>query len=218
MLALWLLAGALAGDVALPAYREAVVQRHWQQANQRIESACRTVIAGQTVCEPEPLRDALTQLTEVERHLTVDARLLYLAGLAHRSLGERALAERKFQQSTALDPDRQDAWHDLGELYLLDGRYPEALNAFGHVTRLVNTGTHAWLGPWRQAEAAAHLRDIDAFERHLRLALRRGFSFRMIEGLPNWQSFYADPVVRPSINKLVTAFGDPSTLETLEAN
>jgi hypothetical protein len=49
----------------------------------------------------------------------------------------------------------------------------------------------------------------------MKQALARGFSFRQIEGLPPWKGFYADPVMRDSIEKLITVYGTPETLETL---
>ena len=108
------------------------------------------------------------------------------------------------------------AWHDLGEILLQDSRFDEAAEAFAHVTELVDTGPKSWLGPWREAEVAAHQGRPEAFEKHMKLALQRGFSFRTIRGLPNWRQFYADPVMGPSVTKLVTVYGTPDILKSLE--
>jgi hypothetical protein len=74
-----------------------------------------------------------------------------------------------------------------------------------------------WMGPWRLAEVAANQHDADAFEDQMREALRRGFSFKTIAGLPNWQRFYADPVLHDSIEKLVTVYGDAKILDSLKS-
>ena len=48
----------------------------------------------------------------------------------------------------------------------------------------VKIGYSAWPGWFQLAQVDGHLHRADAFEDHLRQALRYGFSFRMIEGQP----------------------------------
>src|SRR5690606_3485539 len=98
---------------------------------------------------------------------------------------------------------------------LVQGRYDEAKSAFEQVTRLISKGPGAVIGPRRLAEIAAHQGDAEAFETQIREALRRGFSFRDIAGLPNWQRFYADPRLQDSVVKMITVYGDRRVLETL---
>jgi hypothetical protein len=203
-------------EVPLPDYRDVVVQRTWHDVDSLIEAACSGPPGAQT-CNEEPLVEAIQTATAFQDVVTEDARLEYLLGLAYLSKGDRAAGRAHLEGAVQLDPDRPDAWHDLGEVYLQDGQMDEAGEAFGHVTRLVDSGSKAWLGPWRQAEVAAHQGDPEAFETHMKLALKRGFTFRTIRGLPNWRRFYADPRMQSSIRKMVTVYGTPDVLESLEA-
>lgn len=200
---LLLLVGLALAEVPLPSWRDELAVQRWHEVDALLT-------AGQA-------EEAIAAVRRFEARVTPDARLAYLEGLAHRQLGDNRAAERAYVRSVDMDPARQDAWYDLGELYLVQGRYDEADVAFGHVEELVDRGDRAWLGPWRRAEVAGWRRDPDAFEAHLREALRRGFTFREIEGRDNWRAFYADPVLRDSIRKLVTVYGDDSTLDSLEA-
>lgn len=205
---------AASASMPLPDYRDALVQAAWYEVNGLIDAACvdRPVHLG---CHPEPLAEAIEKATAFQAQVTRDARLEYLVGLAHRSGGDDQAAERSFRAAVELDVDRADAWHDLGELMLAQGRYDEANTAFEHVARLVDDGPRAWLGPWRLAEVAAHRKDPDAFEAHMRRALERGFTFRTIRGLPAWKGFLADPTMRPSVEKLITVYGTPDVLDSL---
>ena len=144
-----------------------------------------------------------------------DAGLAYLQGLAWRYLGETERARAALLQAVALDPDDRAAWYDLGELYLADGELQSASEAFAQVTRLIPEGPEAWIGPWRQAEVAAARQDAAAFEQHLRAALTHGFDLRQIAGLPNWKAYLADPVVGPSVEKLITVYGSRDVLDSL---
>lgn len=205
---------AFAG-MPLPDYRDALVQAVWHEVDSLIEAACLDRPA-QLACHPEPLAEAIQRATQFQRQVTPDARLEYLIGLAHRSGGDPTAAERSFRSAVALDADRADAWHDLGELMLLQGRYDDARVAFEHVARLVTDGNRAWLGPWRLAEVAGHQKDPAAFETHVRTALSRGFTFRLVRGDPTWRGFLADPVIGPSARKLITVYGTPDVLQSLE--
>lgn len=198
----------------LPDYRDELVQVTWHRVNSLIEAACDSEPGAR--CNPEPLDEAIARATAFQAQVTPDARLEYLIGLAWRARGDPGEAEQHLRAALVLDGNRADAWHDLGELLLSQSRYDDAGEAFAHVSRLVDSGSKAWVGPWRQAEVAAHLKDPDAFERHMKIALERGFSFRTIRGTPNWKGFAADPVMGPSVAKLITVYGTPDVLESLQ--
>ncbi|MCB9674985.1 MAG: tetratricopeptide repeat protein [Alphaproteobacteria bacterium] len=202
-------------EVPLPDYQDALVQRTWYRVNSLIEAACSNG-PGVMACAKEPLDEAIGLASTFQAQVVQDARLEYLLGLAYLSRGDRSEGETHLRIAVRLDPERSDAWHDLGEILLQDSRFDEAAEAFAHVTELVDTGPKSWLGPWREAEVAAHQGRPEAFEKHMKLALQRGFSFRTIRGLPNWRQFYADPVMGPSVTKLVTVYGTPDILKSLE--
>lgn len=210
---LWL-AVALA-EQPFPAYDEVVVARVWDKLNSLIDAAC-IGVGPERRCSHEPLDEAIQRGQAFQRDVLLDGRIQYLIGLAQLSKGERSAARQSFDQAVALDPGRIDAWNDLGEMALTDGDYARAHEAFTHVATTLDTGPQAWIGPWRLAEVAAHQRRPEAFEDHLRTALERGFSFRQIAGLPNWRGFLADPVMGPSVRKLLTVYASPAVLESLQ--
>jgi tetratricopeptide (TPR) repeat protein len=204
-------------EVPLPSYRDDLTLAAWHAINSQIENAC-DLPAGaiSLVCSDPMLNKAIDEANNFQNSLFVDARLEYLIGLAHRYAGRTQLATGHFKQAILLDNTRQDAWYDLGEIYLAQGKYDEAQHAFQQVSDLVPTGRHSWIGPWRLGEVAAHRGDVEDFESHMREALRRGFSFNNVKGLTNWKNFYANPVLHDSIEKLITVYGNPAVLETLE--
>lgn len=211
---MWWVAVAV-GSAPLPDYREELVQRTWHRVDSLIEAACSGPL-GATQCHPEPLEEAIQRARAFQEQVTPDARLEYLVGLAWLRLGEPVKGEAALRRALALDAARADAWHDLGELLISQGRFAEAREAFEHVARLVPDGSRSWLGPWRLAEVAAHVGDAQAFEAQMKIALSRGFSFRQIRGLPHWKGFAADPHIGPSVRKLVTVYGTPDILESLD--
>lgn len=222
---LWGLAGVLAGSlwvspaiagVPLPSFREELVVSRWYEVNDRIERACKTPQGVQFQCDPDELRAAIRDAEQFQQRLFRDARLEYLQGLGWKLLGDKTRAKQKFQDSLALNPERAESWSDLGDMWMSEGNLDEAEKAYQEVARLHSTGPNAVLGPWRLAEVAAARGDAAGFEKHLRKALEEGFSFRNIEGLPNWQRYYADPRIRDSLEKMVTVYGDASSLKTLE--
>jgi len=201
--------------VGLPSYREALIQRTWHQLNDRLEQLCRFDTRAQAVVcsqDPEPLLD---HARAFQKHVTLDAGLAYLIGLGERYRGQHKLAKRHYREALELDPTYTAAWHDLGELHLIDGQIDLAHEAFSQVANLHETGPNCWIGPWRLAEVAAHRQDAQEFEAQMREALRRGFSFRQIDGLPNWKAFYLDPSLQMVIDKLVRVYGTKETLDSL---
>lgn len=189
-------------EIPLPSYREQLVQQAWYESNQLLEAGL-----------PE---EAAHKAEAFQREVTPDGRLEYLIALSWRLRGDLDKAEQHYRNALDLDPGLDEAWSDLGELLLISGRLDDAEQAYKHLSRLVVDGPYGWLAPMRLGEVAAHRRDPEAFERHMHEALRRGFQFRTIEGLPNWQAFYRDPVMHDSVEKLVTVYGDGATLESLK--
>jgi len=196
---LWL--GVAHAEMPLPSYRDAASHAAWYQVNALVE-------AGH-------YQDAIAKAKAYETTVNETAGLEYLIGLSWRYLDDGRRAERYLRHAAELDPTYPAPWSDLGEIYLVQGRYDEARRCFQHVADLVKTGPGSATGPRRLAEIAAHDGDATTFEKEIREALRRGFSFREIAGLPNWQRFYADPRLRDSITKMVTVYGDPSVLDSL---
>jgi tetratricopeptide (TPR) repeat protein len=204
-------------DMPLPTYEDWLARSKWHEVNATLEANCRYVpLEAAIVCEDLAAVDRLIgEVESFQRHVLRDAGLEYLVGLAWRYKGGNQRARGKFESAIALDPNYTAPWSDLGELYILSGDFSRADAAFAQVTRLENTGPKSWIGPWRQAEVAALLQDPQAFDAHMHEALARGFSFRQIEGLPNWKAFYADPVMRDAVEKLITVYGSREILDSL---
>lgn len=202
---MWLLLAFLLdahAEMPLPSYRDELVREKWHEVNELLESG--------------RLDEAIARAEAFERHVAEAGSLAYLIGLAHRVQGRNDDARDHYERALALDPTLAEAWYDVGEIYVLERRLDDAERAFTKVTELVPEGDKSWYGPWRLAEVAAHKRDAAAFEQHMREALERGFSFRAIgvQDLANWHRFYADPALRDSIDKLLTVYSDPQTLES----
>jgi tetratricopeptide (TPR) repeat protein len=196
------LMGVARAEMPLPSYRDALVHEAWTSANDLLEAGL--------------LAEAAAKAQEFEDTVTPDGSLEYLIGYSWRLRDDNAQAEAHYSRALELNPDLPEAWSDLGELYLVEGRWDDAERAFHEVDRLVSTGPKSWLGPWRLAEVAAHKGDVNGFEAEMKVALERGFTFRMIKDLPNWQGFYADPKLHDSVEKLITVYGDAETLESLK--
>lgn len=200
-LVLLLLLAPARADMPLPSYRDAVGEQAWHEVNVLVESG--------------RYRQAIERAREFQSVVAETAGLEYLVGLSYIFLDEPRQAEIHLQRSIALDATYPAPWSDLGEIYLSQGRYDEARACFEQVAALHSTGPGSATGPRRLAEVAAHQHRPEAFERHLREALRRGFSFRDVAGLPNWQKFYADPVMHDSVVKMITVYGTREVLKTL---
>jgi len=188
-------------EMPLPSYSDAVGRSAWVQVNELVERGQ----YEEAIAEAQRFQDTVIETAGLE----------YLIGLSYRFLDNPKRAERHLRHSVELDPDYHSPWSDLGEIYLVQGRFDEARECYSKVTELLPNGPGAALGPRRLAEIAAHQQDPEAFEAHIREALRRGFSFREIAGLPNWQKFYADPTMHDSVLKMITVYGERSVLETL---
>jgi len=212
----WSVGLALA-EIPLPSWREELIRAEWAAVNAAIEHACAPprFIGQAWTWDEGVVHAAIDRAAAFQSQVAEDGGLEYLIGLGWRYLGDEGKAESHYRRATVLRPDDYGAWNDLGDLYLADGRWKEAEDAYTRVSALVADTPQAWIGPWRLAEVAAHQGDSVAFEAHIREALRRGFTFQLIVGLPNWKTFYADPRMRDSIEKLVTVYGDRRILDSL---
>ncbi|MCB9697407.1 MAG: tetratricopeptide repeat protein [Alphaproteobacteria bacterium] len=200
----------------LPSYREELANVRWREVDAILTAGCAfDRFQGGVVCGEGVTDHAIERADAFQRALFHDAGLEYLAGLASKYAGDEREAARRYEAALALDPELVEAWYDLGEIRLAQGRYDDARTAFERVDQLGTDGKVPWLGPWRLAEVAAHQGDADAFEAHLERALAAGFSFRQIEGLPNWKAFYADPAIGPSLRKMLTVYGTPDVERSL---
>jgi len=197
------LSGPSYAEAPLPSYRQNILSEVWREINEMIVQ--------------EHYEAALQRAKTFQRHVTEDAALTYLMGESYRQLGQTKKAEQAFRRSLQLEPTRQDAWYDLGEILLEQQRLDEAKTAFQRVSELVHEGPNAWIAPFRLAEIAAAQKQPEIFEEQLRKALSLGFSFQTVAGLPNWQGYYRDPVIHDSLNKLITVYGSVEIQRSLEA-
>lgn len=198
---LWALVAVSLAETPLPSYRDALVREAWRDANALLEAGL-----------PEK---AAERALSFQAAVVEDGSLMYLVGLSQRVQGQVDAAVASYERALALDPTLAEAWYDLGEIHLSRGELDAAEASFSEVSRRVVAGPHAFLGPQRLAEVAAHRRDAVGFEANLREALSRGFSFQSVAGLPNWKAFYADPALRDVVEKMVTVYGTPEVLDSL---
>jgi tetratricopeptide (TPR) repeat protein len=197
----WLLLPLARAEAPLPSYRDELVDEAWDKVDDQLEHgeherAEKIAVAFETtVCE--------------------DGSIEYLIGLSYRLRQQNDTAKLHYQRALDLDPEQQAAWNDLGELWIAEGKWDEAEKAFEEVSRLVPSGEHGWIGPWRLAEIAANRHDPKRFEDQIRVALARGFSFRLVMGLENWKRFYADPAMHATVEKMITVYATPDVLDSL---
>lgn len=216
-----LLAWNAAAELPLPSYKEEIVVAAWYDIDRRITRSCtwqkhdQPGVGTPLRCDTDALREAVTRADHVIAHISDDARLHYLKGLAWRYADDSDKAEAAYKAALTRDDSRAEAWLDLGELLASQRRWEEAEDAFTRVTELLPAGPGAWFGWLQRAQVAAHLGKAEAFESHLREALRHGFSFRTITGQPAWKAFYADPQMQASVERLISIYGSTEILESL---
>ncbi len=195
------LAGTALGEVPLPNYPDVLARQRWNQANDILDNECSFDPGSLAMVCAEGATDRVIELVDTfQDQVFEDAGLEYLAGLAARYDGDNSRAIRRYSAALAIDPTDDAAWYDLGEIYLGRSEWADARDCFTHVAELHDDGPKAWVGPWRLSEVAAHTHDAAAFETQIKLALRRGFTFRQVAGLPNWRAFYADPALHDVID------------------
>lgn len=212
---IWWLTAAWA-DKPLPDLGPELAREEYRRLDRQLSTGCQFTAAAGVVTCVDGVTDAVVARAEAfQREVVADAGLAYLVGLAHRYAGREGKARRSYEAALALDPNLATAWYDLGELHLVAARLDAAETAFTKVAELVKDGDRAWAGPWRLAEVAAAKGDAATFERHIKEALEKGWSFRDIMGLPNWRAFYADPRLRDTLDKLLTVYAAPEVRESL---
>ncbi len=218
MIPVLLLADLAAAEVPFPSYRAELARRRASEVNELLERGCAwEKLLASFVCAPGVVDAAVGSVDAFQSALFHDAGLEYLAGLAYRYTDDDARARKRYEAALALDPESVEAWYDLGEIHLSAGKLDRAEQAFSEVAKRRTRGPNAWVGPWRLAEVAAFRHDAVAFEEHIETALERGFTFRQIAALPNWRTFYADPALRDTLDKLLTVYADPEVRESLES-
>ncbi|HMV66352.1 MAG TPA: tetratricopeptide repeat protein [Myxococcota bacterium] len=203
----------------LPDYREEAIVGSWTELNRRITASC-TWPDGAAVpaaCDPAALDASIAWGRQVIDEVADDGRIHYLIGLAHRYAGRPADAETELREAVKLSPDRAEAWADLGDLLSARGLWGEAAKAFRNVARLRPEGPAAWYAWLQLAQIAANRHDPEGFESALREALRLGFSLRTVAGNPAWRAWWADPAMRPTIERMVGSYAEPAVLDSLRA-
>jgi tetratricopeptide (TPR) repeat protein len=211
--------GEARAELPLPSYRDHLSVEAWYRVNTLLEQArVRSAASEPEANVHQALRQAVAVAQRFEREVVPTSGLAYLQGLAYRLMGDEERAQSEYRRSIDLDPDRAtDAWFDLGEMYLGQGRWAEADRAFAEVSRLLVTGPQAWRGPLRRAEVAAWQGDPVGFESALIEALRRGFDLRRVAHEPQWRTFAKNPKIRPALERLILGYADRSTLDQVRA-
>lgn len=207
--------GVALAEVPLPSYRDELVRDRWAQVDGILREGC-TTDRFPVACQEGVVDRAIAAVDVFEDAVVRDAGLEYLAGLACRYGGRDDQAVTRYQSALALDPKLAEAWYDLGEIWMTRARYDDARHAFEQVRDLEADTDHAWLGPWRLGEVAALQHDPAGFERHIKEALRHGFSLRQIMGQENWRGFYADPALRDVLDKLLTVYSTEDVRDSLK--
>lgn len=201
-------------DLPPPDYDRTLARATWVQVDRLLQRGCNYDPVSERVECSDEVQEAIDRARWFQRVVFEDAGLQYLVGLGYKYQGKDRRAKRAYREALALDANLPEAWYDLGEILLAERELDEAEQAFRRVAELIPSGERSWLGLWRLAEVAAHRGDAETFEEHLKEALRRGFSFQTVRGLPNWKAFYADPALRDSIEKLVTVYGTRDVLDS----
>ena len=200
MMLFW--AAALA-ELPPPDYREAVLDA--------VESQADALIADGA------LDAALELVSSFREQVTEDGRLAYEEGLVLRLMGRQDEARAALELAVELSPELGYGWYDLGEVLLSSGDLEAARAAFQRASDLTEDHPQGWAGPFRLADLAGRDRDAEAFERWLKEALRRGFSFRVVEADPTWAGFLDTPELADVLRTLATVYGNEQVIEAWEA-
>jgi len=192
-----LLMGMAAAELPPVPYDRELGRREWVRVYERLQE-------GDATGAREQARDYQERVLET-------AGLNYLIGRSSVVLSDTGVAREAFRRAVVLDPGHTPSWTSLGDLAMAAGDWDEAKTAWQAVTDQVTDGRDAWLGPFRLAEVAANQSDPLALEAALRLAIRRGFSLSAIAHDPAWHTFYANPTLQDSLQKMLVVYADPTT-------
>lgn len=188
-------------ELPAPDYRAALLDRVEHETDRLLENG-----------EPE---QALAHIREFRAEVADDPRLAYEEALVLRHLDRTREAEKLLTVVLQGDPTLAAAWYDLGEIHLSKNRLDKARDAFTQATVLTADHPQGWAGPYRLAEIAGFQEDPEAFEGHLQVALRRGFSFqRTVAGDPRWGAFLEIPALATILRQLMTVVGEEEVLES----
>ena len=202
-LLLAVLAGPAAAELPPPDYRAALVAAAEAEADALI-GAGRLDEADRFV---ERFREGVTD----------DARLIYEAGLIRRLAGDPQGALGLLERAVERDPSLAYAWYDLGEVRLQGGDLAGAREAFERASAMSERHPKGWAGPFRLAELAGREGDAIGFERWLKEALRRGFSFRTVLQDPTWRGFLGQPELGDVLRRMATVYGSEEVIDAWEA-
>jgi len=201
---LLVVAGVARAELPPPDYRDAVLSA----AEARVDAL---IQAGR-------LDEAMEYVERFREEIADDPRMVYEVGLIYRYRQDNPRALRYLRRAVEEAPHLGYAWYDLGEVLLLtDGADEEARAAFIKASEMTEDHRFGWAAPFRLAELAGRRGDAEAFERWLREALRRGFSFRTVAAVPDWRGFLAQPELAEVLERLMTVYGNEDVLDAWKA-
>jgi len=203
LLALLVSLSAAQAELPAPDYREVLVAAAESEADALIA-------AGE-------LEAALALVERFRAEVADHPRLVYEEGLVRRLSGDSDAALELLEASVASDPTLAHAWYDLGEVRLQRGDEGGAAEAFERASEMSEQHPQGWAGPFRLAELAGRRGDAAGFERWLKEALRRGFTFRVVVQDPTWKGFLSTPGLSEILRRMATVYGNEEVIRTWES-
>jgi predicted negative regulator of RcsB-dependent stress response len=125
----------------------------------RVGHAATAMIALEVTLPPVTLAAATGQLPKANAESKDEAHRAYAMATLARIQENWKGAEEQLARATVLDPDYGAAWSDLGGVYLHDGRWEPAVDAYRYAVALMPESSNARLG---FARAQAGRGDIEA--------------------------------------------------------
>lgn len=156
--------------------------------------------------------EALALCEEQVEAFGEDAAVLYEWAFSLNTQGRLEKAEEVYGRVLALDPRHAAARYDRAELRLARG---EVEGAAQDLRVAAEERPDHWAAHFRLAEVAARQGDAAAFEVSLMAALSNGLDLRSLGLDPDWQGFARDPVVGPVLVRILSVYGDATTLDQL---
>jgi len=202
LLVLLPLLGEARAELPAPDYREALVAAAESEADALIAAG--------------DLTAALILVERFRGAIADHPRLIYEEGLVRRLTGDSDAALTLLEASVAADPALAHAWYDLGEVRLQRGDEAGATEAFERASEMSEQHPQGWAGPFRLAELAGRRGDVAGFERWLKEALRRGFTFRAVVQDPTWRGFLDAPGLGEILRRMATVYGNEEVIRAWE--
>jgi predicted negative regulator of RcsB-dependent stress response len=125
----------------------------------RVGHAAAAMLPLDVAPAPVALAASTGQLPQAGAESKDEARRAYAMATLARIQDNWKGAEEQLARATVLDPDYGAAWSDLGGVYLHDGRWEPAVDAYRYAVALLPQSTNARLG---LARAQAGRGDLDA--------------------------------------------------------